>query len=80
MNKQEYIKAVKEFAKEYRKKTYVIDQDKMLRAFIRDELKRVRECFKDLENVGSLENLHDLAIRFESAYYYRKNSATSRLF
>ena len=80
MKKQEYIKAVKEFAKEHREKAWECDQLTMIRAFVRDELKRARECFNENEEVGCLETLQDIANRFQGNWRYRKQSAMSFIF
>jgi len=52
----------------------------MIRAFVRDELKRARECFNENEEVGCLETLQDIANRFQGNWRYRKQSAMSFIF
>lgn len=80
MKKLEYIKAVKKFVKEHRQKSFELDQEKMIRSFARDELKRVRDCFNDHEEVGYVEELQELARRFQGNWRYENQSAMTCIF
>ena len=78
MNKLEWEQLLAGTVEELKAKTWEDAQDKMLDAFLEDELNRL-ELFDDSDNVGFKENMKELFNSFQGHYSYENNSNFTKL-
>ena len=79
MNKSEWKKELNNLIKKSNLESWEQNQDRMIKAFKKSELKRM-ELFNETENVGYIEELIDLAIAFQGYWSYEKNAHLTPIF